>query len=241
MLSAVSKSTKRRRQAGLSIVEFMVGLAIGLFVVGGAIKLFVDMFVNNHRLLIEARLNQDLRAAADVIARDMRRGGYWRNSLTGVGAVAPAVPASNPHNSATIAANEVQYSYDRDGDAAVSSSEAAGFGLNGGAIRMLMSDGNWQPLTDPRSVLITTFSIANAADAEQWGALWQYCDCLSRLTCTAASFASGGANFATRPEVGMRVVDIVIEGQAVADVRMTRRLVETVRLRNDRMRGACPA
>ena len=74
-------NTRRHRgQRGLSIVELLIGLAIGLFIVGGAIKLFVDNLTNNRRLLLETRVNQDLRAAADLIARDLRRAGYWRNA-----------------------------------------------------------------------------------------------------------------------------------------------------------------
>ena len=58
----------------------MVGVAVGLFVAGGAAKLFVDNLSNNRRMLVETRINQDLRAATDLIARDLRRAGYWRNA-----------------------------------------------------------------------------------------------------------------------------------------------------------------
>jgi prepilin peptidase dependent protein B len=76
-VSSLTKPSMRlRRQRGLSIIELMVGVAIGMFIIGGAIKLFVDMFGNNRRLLIETRVNQDLRATADIIARDLRRAGY---------------------------------------------------------------------------------------------------------------------------------------------------------------------
>jgi prepilin peptidase dependent protein B len=228
------------RQRGLSIIEFMVGITVGLFVVGGAVKMFVDMFVGNHRHLIEARVNQDLRAAADIVARDLRRGAFWRQSLTGIGAVAPAVPASNPHAPMTVASGAVEYSYDRDGNTAIDAPESSGFRMQGGTIEMLTGSG-WQALTDPRSVLVTNFSIANSADSQQWGDLWQYCDCLARMTCTTASFQPAGANFANRPQVGLRLFDVVIEGRSVADARVTRRLVESVRMRNDTLRGACPA
>jgi prepilin peptidase dependent protein B len=76
-------------QFGLSIIELMVGVAIGMFIIGGAIKLFVDMFGNNRRLLIEARVNQDLRAAADIIARDVRRAGYWSGAASAFASSAP--------------------------------------------------------------------------------------------------------------------------------------------------------
>jgi Tfp pilus assembly protein PilW len=54
----------------MSIVELLVGVAVGLLIIGGATKLFVDYLVSTRRSLVETRVNQDLRAAADLIARD---------------------------------------------------------------------------------------------------------------------------------------------------------------------------
>lgn len=229
-----------RSQRGLSIVELMVGVAIGMFIVGGAIKLFVDVFGDNRRLLVEARVNQDLRAAADIIARDLRRAGYWRNSLTGVSAIPPALPAANPYGAATFNAGDVDYAYDRDGDAAVTGGERAGFQLRGGVLEMRTSAaGSWQALTDPLAVQVTTFSIGNSATATQWYELAQHCDCIGRLTCTLADILAQPVG--TRPQVGTRWADIAIEGRATSDARVTRRIEQSVRLRNDLVRGSCPA
>jgi type IV pilus assembly protein PilW len=68
---------KRTLQQGLSIVELMVGIAMGLFITAGAIKLFVDNLGSNRQLLLETRLNQELRTAADIVARALRRASYW--------------------------------------------------------------------------------------------------------------------------------------------------------------------
>ena len=67
-----------RRQRGLSIVELLIASALRLFLVGGAITLFIGNLTNSRQMLLDARINQDLRAAADLIARDLRRAGYWR-------------------------------------------------------------------------------------------------------------------------------------------------------------------
>ena len=74
----------QRRQRGMSIIEMLVGVVVGLLVVAGASKLMIDSFGENRRLLLETRVNQDLRAAADLIARDIRRAGYWANAGSGV-------------------------------------------------------------------------------------------------------------------------------------------------------------
>ncbi len=229
-------------QRGLSIVEFMVGTAIGLFVVGGAIKVFVDLFNGNRRQLVEVRLNQDLRAAADIIARDLRRSGYKRDSLSGVTVVAPAsAPSANAYANATVttvATNQVTYAYDRDGDNIVSAAEASGFRLNTttNTIDMLVG-GAWQPLTDPNTVRITNFTIANAASSAQTVAMTQYCPCIGAGTCDPATVAAG----ANAHQAVKRWLNIVIEGRAAADATMpVRQIVEAVRLRNDEIRGGCP-
>ena len=77
----LNKGGTRGRQSGLSLVELLVGAAIGLFLVGGATKLFIDTLDDSRRLIIETRVNQDLRAASDLVARDLRRAGYWPNAL----------------------------------------------------------------------------------------------------------------------------------------------------------------
>jgi prepilin peptidase dependent protein B len=229
-------------QRGLSIVEFMVGVTIGLLVVGGAIKVFVDLFNNNRRQLVEVRLNQDLRAAADIIARDLRRSGYKQDALAGVTAAGPAsAPSANAYTSAAatvIAANQVNYAYDRDGDNTVSIAEASGFRLNTttNTIDMLVG-GAWQPLTDPSTVRITNFTINNAASATQMIAMAQYCPCIGNGTCTLAAVAAG----ASAPQAVKRWVNIVIEGRAANDAAMPlRRISEAVHLRNDEIRGECP-
>lgn len=226
--------TVKRRQRGLSIIELMVGVAIGMFIVGGAIALFVNLLGDNRRLLLEARVNQEMRATADIIARDLRRAGYWRNAMTGVG----TPPATNPYSGATWAGTSVQYAYDRDGNSTVTGSEQAGFQLNG----VVIETNAGQQLTDPNTIQVTTFTLpADAAAATQWTDLAYACECISKGTCTEAALLALAPGHANRPQVGLRTATIVIEAQATADARVKRRIEETVRIRNDLTRGACPA
>lgn len=238
-LKFMHSSRRSRLQRGLSIIELMVGVAIGMFIVGGAIKLFIDMFGNNRRLLIETRVNQDLRAAADVIARDLRRAGYWRNAASGVGTTAVA----NPYSSAavtTVAASGVTYAYDKDGvDTVDTTTEQFGFRVTGNVIEMRVG-GGWQQLTDPNTVQITNPNLVqNAASAVQWASIADSCPCVGAGTCVAPTSAASvvAGNW---PQVGVRWVDVVIEGRSATDVRVTRRVIESVRLRNEQGRGVCP-
>lgn len=231
-----SASKRRVRQRGLSIIELMVGVAVGFFIIGGAIKLFVDMFGNNRRLLLETRVNQDLRAAADIIARDVRRAGYWAGASA---ALSGAAPTPNPYAAATIGANSIDYAYDRGAGAS-----AAGFSLSGNQIFMTVG-GASQPLTDLGTVRVTRFEITNSASSAQWFDLAQNCPCISIAAsasgggCTAAEMLALAEGSASRPQVGVRWVDIVIEGESPTMPTVRRQVVESVRLRNDQVRGAC--
>jgi prepilin peptidase dependent protein B len=228
-----------RSQRGLSIIELMVGVAIGMFVIGGAIKLFVDMFGNNRRLLIESRVNQDLRATADIIARDLRRAGYWQGASAAFNAAPGSAPALNPFADANVAATSITYAYDRGAGAS-----AAGFSFANNQIYMVVG-GALQPLTDPATVRITRFEIANSASTVQWADLAQHCPCVGLGAtapggCSVAAIVALPEGSASRPQVGARWVDIIIEGEATTASAVRRQVVESVRLRNDQLRGACP-
>ena len=67
----------RHAQRGFSLVELLVATAVGLVLTTWAISMFVTSLGNNRKLITEAQVNQNLRAAADLITREVRRAGYW--------------------------------------------------------------------------------------------------------------------------------------------------------------------
>ena len=234
------------RQRGLSIVEFMVGIAIGLLVVVGAAKLFADYVVSNKRLMLETRVNQDLRAAADIVARDLRRAGYWNNATAGVWGTGATAIVPNPHatgaGAVTSTGTNVSYSYARAGAAqldGLDASEYAGFqqvlvnGIN--VLQVQDGQGSWQAVTDPGTVNVTTFSVTAISPALV-NDLSSYCGCLARSTCTPASIAATG----TPPTLTIPGFNIVLTGQSVADPTIQRTMNETVRVRNASLTGTCP-
>jgi prepilin peptidase dependent protein B len=252
-VTKVNKNPLLYRQRGLSIVEFMVGIAVGLFIVGGATKLFADFIVSNKRLMLETRVNQDLRAAADIVARDVRRAGYWNNSLAGVWGIGSVAITANPHTTGagavTSTSSSVSYSYARNAGDALDSNEYAGFLVQaaGGVPTLHMLDGqaNPQPITDPGTVRVTAFGVIAASPALV-NDLSKYCGCLSKLTCTnsgaagAKDIANLTFNPAGPPILTIPSFQIVLTGQAVNDSSVTRTITETVRVRNARLTGACP-
>lgn len=223
----------RASAAGLSLVELMVGVAVGLMVVAGASYVAANQIADNRRLLLETQVQQDLRAAADMVARDLRRAGYWGAAESGMWRDAATVAAANPYvavtpDSAGSAVGEVDFTYSRDRSGAEdglvdSDRETFGFKLDGGVIKMLVG-GTWQQLTDPTVLEVTEFSVSAAPQkAEQ--ACYRECP-------------TGGT--ACWPTIDVRDITIDIKGRAVGDAAVTRSVRERIRLRNDDPTGSCP-
>jgi hypothetical protein len=248
MLTHAPRASPLRAQRGLSIVEFMVGIAVGLFIVGGATKLFVDYLSSNRRLLLETRVNQDLRAAADLIARDLRRGGYWRNAIAGVSSDPLVPPVANPYSAVTYDAGTgvLAYRYAKDNDNNFTVGSVEDFGIqraavNGVGVVQLRTAGGWQTVTDPGTLGIPAGGLAITETAPRVVELWDACPCLLDLKCAAADFSAAGpgAYFATRPRVTIRQYQLSITGTAPG-TQITRTMTEMIRVRNDMIEGTCP-
>lgn len=234
-----------KQQSGASLVELLVGLVVGLLVIAGATALFANHINNSRRLNLEARVNQDLRTAADTISRDLRRGGYWENSIAGtVIAAASAATAPNPNSSITYntATSIISYSLARDSSAGRTSNdnnlntdEQFGFRLNAGAVEMQLGSGNWQQLTNPQHVTVTFFKITpseTAVDIRD-SCTKKCCDAIVTGVCTSI-------NQALCPKVTVRQYALLLSGQSVRDAAVKRTLEQKVRVRNDLISGACP-
>ena len=215
-------------QRGLSLVELLVGVALGLFLVAGASTLFVSHLNNGRRLLLEARLNQDLRAAADLITRDIRRAGYWGNSLAGTLATgAASTTALNPYRVVnTPNSSTITYGFSRDTteNNFQDANEEFGFVLTSGAIRMQIANGTTQEVTDPSTLTVTAFTIAPTVTAVDVR------DACAK-TCTGS----------TCPTITVRQYLVTITGQAARDPTVTRTMQTRARVRNDLFAGTCPA
>lgn len=206
-------------QRGLSIVELMVGLALGLFVVAGATVVATTQLGDNRRLLLETQLQQDLRSSADIIARELRRAGYWSTSEEGVWT--PIANAS-PNNFATVTTTgttQVDFKYTR----STSQLGPYGFKLDSstGTLKTLLAASGWQDLTDARTMRITNLTITPEASPEQV------------LPCPR--LCADGTD-SCWPRVSNRRFIVDITGQAVSDAAFQRQLRTYVRVRNDLVR-----
>ena len=165
------RTALRRRQAGASLVELMVGLVVGLVVVLGALAMYVGASKTGRDTVLTNRYNQDLRAVMDIMVSDLRRAGYSGG------------PATNT-NIFTAAATDVRivgadrdcilFAYDTTWRGAAASAgvvdtglDFSGFRLNNGVVEALRSTGmtstnqatcdglGWEPLNDSRVIVVT--------------------------------------------------------------------------------------
>lgn len=206
-----------RGQRGLSLVETMVGIAVGLFVVAGTTALVGAQLGDTRRLTIETQLQQDLRAAADIMSRELRRAGHWDNAenfllLTNGGAAAVSPYTAVTPTSATD--HVTTYSYRRSSG----STGPFGFQLDNGVIRSRLINAQWQDLTDTRVMNVTSVTITPTSNVSDV------------LACPKA--CSDGTT-ACWPKVAVRELDITIQATSRMDSTVSRTMRSTVRLRND--------
>lgn len=216
-----------RRQRGLSLVELMVGITVGLFVVAAAATLVSMQLTDNRRLTLETQVQQDLRASADIIARDIRRAGIlagvdgatsvvWRPGDNATSAqntniaASPAAPG--------VAATTVTYRLTRPG-----AEGPWGFRLNGDVIQSLYVGvgAGWQPLTDPTTMRVTRFDITPQNEPPIQLACQKLC-------------ADGTQR--CWPTLEVRAFQVDIEGVATSDPSVRRQVHVLVHLRNDAVR-----
>ena len=235
MLVSPKRGLGRRSDKGLSIVELLVGIAIGLFVLAGATLLVTGQLGDNRRLLLETQVQQDLRSAADLIARDVRRAAFWGSAASAVWGPSASAPL-NPYPSISQASGaggrpELLYAWSSaEGNVAENDAldaiEQFGFALNSttGAIEMKLGGAGWQALTDSNVLRVTAFSVLPTTESVP-------------LPC-AKSCPVGVATCPPQQLVRKLVIELV--GQAVHDSRVKRSVRAEIRLRNDGLSGACP-
>ena len=141
----------------------MVGITIGLIVVAGATLLTATQLSENRRLLLETQVQQDLRAATDIITRELRRGGYQFAPPSLIWSPEDPTTQPVPNNYRGLVLNTggevVSYRYFRPGTPSVSNTYVFSYSLVNGTSRQRFDGGAPQDLTDRTSMLITDFTV----------------------------------------------------------------------------------
>jgi type IV pilus assembly protein PilW len=181
----------KHTQAGVTLIELMIGMLIGLFVTGGVISVYIAVAESSAQTLKQSRLNQEMSAIMNVMTNDIRRAGYWD-------AAGKGKPQDNPymgfdatdHDAKTYAlqvrdasnnfAGEqgsgscIIYTYDSDPDTAntsVNDNDRFGFRLDGAELKMKTggttndcTSPTWETVNDVNSITVTglTFDLGNS-------------------------------------------------------------------------------
>lgn len=212
------------RQRGLSLVETMIGLAVGLTVIAGALALHLGSLGEARRQLGEDRLLQDLRAAADVVSRNLRRGGHWAGVLDAPRDMSNPYLAEEPLRAAS---DTIAFTYSRDAvdNHAVDPNERFGFRLRAGVLEMQVGGSAWQALTDTRQLVVAAFELQPR---------------LRELALSCPEACRAGST-ACPPRQRLHSLAVTLTGRAARDARVTRTLTSEIRLRNDAVIGRCDA
>ncbi|WP_377155321.1 type II secretion system protein J [Roseateles sp. UC29_93] len=227
------RSSTRGSARGFTLVEFMIGLTIGLLLLAGAFSMAGVQLGEHHRLMLELQVQQELRATAELLLRDLRRAAFWDRAQDGVWQDDTDAPVRNPYADLTVedAGRRLTYSFARDGSAPGGGSvrETSGFRLNDGRIDQLIA-GRYQPLTDPDLLRVRRLEVRLSSQAYP---LEDACD-------PACASGSGAGGAACPPTLSARLVTLTVDAEAVHDPRVSHHLELLSQLHNHALSGACP-
>lgn len=232
-LTPATPRVARRHTGGFTLIELMIAMSLGLVAAAAALQLFALHLQGNRQLVMLVRLQQDMRTATDLLARHLRRAGYWN------GAVQSPAGQANPNSgiavvaghggSGTGAADSVGYAYSRSVQASPGgqlADDSVGWRLQAGSLQLKLGGSNWEQLTDAETMLVTEFAVTPSTLIVPLG---QFC------------WPSCAASDPLCPTLTVRSFDIAVAAQALADSSVVRRLRQSVRVRNDNIADKpCP-
>jgi prepilin peptidase dependent protein B len=224
--------TTRKKQAGLTIVELLVAMVLGIAIGGSILYIFVSATSANNETIRAARLEEELSALMNVMARDIRRAGYTPRAISVT--IGDDVVLGDLDDWETIDWSTdgcILYQYDRVVGASNPLgggpvlSDFSGFRLQGGSTEVQKrkraadtldgcSDGTWEGVTSDYAAEVTQLSF--------------------NVVTPTVDVPVVGSSTVT---VNARDVEITLTGQSVSSTGQTiiRTLNETVRVRNDQL------
>lgn len=212
-----------RRFCGFTLIELLIALVISTLLLSGLLALFGANVGHYNKTMNYNRLNEQLKAALEIMANDIRRAGYWANASNDVATNQNNNPFMTSTTDVSVNANNncILFSYDHGNNGSLPAISANydddryGFQLSNNAIQsrppgaaFSCAASGWENVTDPNIITITnlTFTLINS-------------------TITTGPGSQG---------IRMRSVDISVTGQLANDSTVSRTLTQHVRIRNDK-------
>lgn len=213
LLSFMLNMKAQSAYKGETLVGLMVGMSVGMIVVAAVAAMLVSTLSLNAHALNNSYLNQELRAIMDIMVRDIRRAQYSAKAVDCIAGAACTNSFIGGVEDWTIAAAQIEYSYDLDSDGTQGNEECFGFRRTvdsgvGKVEKKYSCSPNWQSLSD-----------ANVVDIEDL-----------RFSAGTDCVASGSGFLAVRE------VKIFLEGSHAGT---SRRLCQKVRIKNDLPSATC--
>ena len=197
--------SKANREQGFTLIELLIAIAVGLIVVAAIISMFVAMLRANSENLKYVQLNQDLRAAMVLMTRDIRRAGAMQNAAENSG---------SPFDNVFIGPNEqgvedacISYSYEI---AVLETERFFGFRWNS-------DDG-------------TVEDFRGTAPADCAASGWAALSDPALVNVTRLDFQE---DFVEEAPFTIMQVWVDLTGALRNDANVTRRITETVKIRNE--------
>jgi len=226
-------------QRGFTLTEILVSFLITAIASTGIISFFVGSMKSNTVSLNSVHLHQELRTLLDVMSRDIRRAGYWRNA----DGISKNMYMSEDNVLKIVENNCITYSYDDYKDSKsqaniVQHTDTAGFRLKNYTLKTrkksspCSSNRNWESISDRNFLKVTKLDfqleqvcVNNNSPKHR---KLQQADCKATKVKHSNMMSNPSDTFSV-----MYVVTITLSGELVANPEISvSNITETVAVRN---------
>lgn len=98
----------RLNQQGFTLIELMIALTLGLIILAGVTSFIVSLLQTNSETIRNTRLNQELRAVAEIAARDIRRA---RSNIDPISNIGMGAAANTSWSTMTVNGSCLSYAF----------------------------------------------------------------------------------------------------------------------------------
>ncbi len=162
----------KKRQLGVTLVELLVATAISLIAIAGMVALMSSTLGATSTTVTTARLSSELRAARQIISRDIRRADYSDDFATciGSGDAGACLEVPKTLSYTETDASCISFRYERNGAQQFS---AVRLNTTTGALEFRSDaascddSNNWEALNDPEVITVTRFTVSDDEGFQQ--------------------------------------------------------------------------